>query len=49
MSQQTCLDEEELFGLGAHHICCCAVVAAEVILGVWRDLRERMRERLNSR
>lgn len=40
-SQQTCLDEEELLGLGAHRICCRAVVAAEVILGVWSDLRER--------
>lgn len=43
-SKQTCLDEEELLGLGAHLVCCCAVVAAKVTLGVRRDLTERKEE-----
>lgn len=40
-SQQTCLDEQELLGLGAHLVGCCAVVAAKVALGVGSDLTGR--------
>lgn len=40
-SPPTCLDEEELLGLGAHLVGGCAVVAAEVALEVGRDLTER--------
>lgn len=41
LSGPTCLDEQELLGLGAHLVGCCAVVAAKVVLGVRRDLTDR--------
>lgn len=44
IAAQTCLDEKELLGLGAHHVTRCAVVTSEVILRAGGDLRDRTRQ-----
>lgn len=40
MQCQTCLDQDELLGLGAHRIGCCAVVGPKVILRIRGNLRK---------